>query len=536
MKKILIKNGNIVDGTGERAYKGDILFDNHILKISAHIDESDADEVHDARGLVVAPGFIDAHSHADLSVIGDKKQSFAICQGITTQVTGLCGLGFVPLTKDKMIETMKYNAGLFGYQPEFDQYDFSSFERYMKLVDGAATNIAIAATHNAARVAATGYTNKAEEKEERIIKMKQIIEEAMDAGCLGISTGLSYYPCAYADYDELREIATTIKRRDGIFLMHIRYPKPEEPYGALKEIIRLGLETKAKIHILHYRTKYPLDYGHPEVLIDMFDKANQEGGNFTLETLPYLSGSTFIHAILPAWVVEGGIEPTLERLKDPALRPRIIKEMQQLLNITALGNGKPPRFGHVGGFPEYSGQFIRDVARMRNQDMDEMLLDLMIASRLDINYVGNEAEEDPEVSRILMEDTMTLLRNPLYLVGSDAMPYGEYPHPRTYGCYARMLKLSREQNIPLEEMIAKLTAAPARRLGMIDRGELKVSRAADIVVFDDQKVKDNADFEHPTLPPSGIHYVFVNGQMAVENGVQKEVYNGKVIRKNKQCL
>ncbi|MGB8451290.1 MAG: amidohydrolase family protein [Anaerocolumna sp.] len=531
MKKILIKNGNIVDGTGRKAYKGDILFCDSILKIASHIDETTADEVYDVPGLTVAPGFIDPHSHADLSVIEEKRQSFAVCQGVTTQVVGLCGLGFVPLPKDRMIETMEYSAGLFGYKPAYNNYDLSSFDSYMRLAEKAATNVAVSATHNAARVAAAGYTNHPGEKEKRTEIMKQIIEDAMDAGCIGISTGLSYYPCAHADYEELKEIAETVKKRNGTFLMHIRYPKPEEPYGALKEIIRLGLEAKARIHILHYRTKYPLDYGHPEVLIDMFEKANREGGDFTLETLPYLSGSTFIHTILPAWVVEGGIKPTLRRLKDPGLRPRIIKEMQYLLRITALGNGKPPRFGHVGGHTEYSGKFIRDVAEMRRQSIDEMLLDLMIESRLDINYVGNEAEEDPEVAKILMNDTMTLLRNPLYLVGSDAMPYGEYPHPRTYGCYARMLRLSREQNIPVEEVIAKITSAPAKRLSIPDRGELLVNRAADIVVFDTEKIRDNADFDNPVKAPSGIRYVFVNGVLAVEDGVQKENYSGHVLRK-----
>ncbi len=531
MKKILIKNGDLIDGTGRKAFKSDILFHDHILEIADHIDETSADEVYDAAGLTVAPGFIDPHTHADLSVIEDKKQSFAVCQGVTTQVVGLCGLGFVPLPKDKMIEAMEYNAGLFGYKPAYNNYDLSSFESYMQLAEGAATNVAVSATHNAARIAATGYTNRLQDKEKRIKIMNQIIEGAMDAGCIGISTGLSYYPCANADYEELKEIAGTLQKRNGTFLMHIRYPKPEEPYGALQEIIRLGQETRARIHILHYRTKYPLDYGHPEILTGMFNKANREGGDFTLETLPYLSGSTFIHTILPAWLVEGGIEPTLKRLKNPGFRPQIIKEMQYLLSITVLGNGKPPRFGHVGGHTEYSGKFIRDVAKMRGQSIDDMLIDLMIDSRLDINYVGNEAEEDPKVAKILMDDTMTLLRSPLYLAGSDAMPYGEYPHPRTYGCYARMLRLSRERNIPVEEVIAKITSAPAKRLLIPDRGELKENRAADIVVFDTEKIRDNADFDNPTKAPSGIRYVFVNGMLAVDNGVQNGKYNGHVLRK-----
>ncbi len=531
MKKILVKNGDIVDGTGRKAYKGDILFDSRILEIGDHIEEARGDVVYDAAGQIVAPGFIDPHSHADLSILEDRDQSFAVCQGVTTQVVGLCGLGFVPLPRDKMIETMKYNAGLFGYKTAYNDYDLSGFESYMKLAAGAATNIAVSATHNAARIAATGFTNRTGDKKKRYKIMKQIINEAMDAGCIGISTGLSYYPCAFADYEELKEIAAQVKKRDGTFLMHIRYPKPDKPYEALQEIIRLGLETKARIHILHYRTKYPLDYGHPEVLLDMFHKANRDGGDFTLETLPYLSGSTFIHTILPAWVAEGGINSILKRLKDPFLRPRIKKEMEYLLSITALGNGKPPRFGHVGGHPEYGGKLIRDVAKLRGQSIEDMFIELMIDSGLDMNYVGNEAEEDPEVANILMNDIMTLLGSSLYLVGSDAMPYGEYPHPRTYGCYAKMLRLTRERSIPIEKTIAKITSAPAKRLGIPDRGELAENRAADLVVFDEKTIRDNADFNTPLKSPSGIRFVFVNGVLTVDRGILTGNHSGQALRK-----
>jgi N-acyl-D-amino-acid deacylase len=531
MKKYLIKNGTIIDGMGGKPYKGDILFNEHILEVSKIIDESKADEVIDVMGFVVAPGFIDLHSHADLSVIEDKEQRFAIQQGITTQVVGLCGLGFVPLSQDKMIETMKYNAGLFGYKKNYENWDFTSFQNYMQLADHAATNIAVSATHNAAIVAVSGYANNVENKKLRINGLNRIIEEAMDAGCIGMSTGLSYYPCANADYDELKALATTIRKRDGIFLMHIRYPKPDNPYGALDEVIRLGLETKCKIHILHYRTKYPLDYGHPEILLDMVRKANMEGGNFTLETLPYLSGSTFIHTILPAWVVDGGVDKTIARLLDKSLRAKIIEEMQYLLSITAMGNGKPPRFGHVGGHPEYGGKFIRDVAGIRNQGISEMLIDLMVDAKLDINYVGNEAEEDPVISSVLMNDIMTLLQDPLYLVGSDTMPYGEYPHPRSYGCYVKMLRLARERSLPLEKIIAKITCAPAKRIGLKDRGVLEKNRVSDIVIFNPNSVRDNASFANPKLSPSGIYYVFVNGSIAVVNNVESKIHYGKIIRK-----
>lgn len=529
---LLIKDGRIINGSGTASFTGDILVQgDRIAKIGVGFAPELADKVIHADGKVVAPGIIDSHSHADLDILKNRRQDFNLCQGVTTEVIGLCGLGFVPLHKDRFIENMKYSAGLFGYDGILADFDFSSFEGYMKAVDGAGINVAVAATHNAARIAASGFVNRPEDKELRLARLRDIIEQAMSAGCIGMSTGLSYYPCAYADFEELVFLANALREYDGTFLTHIRYPKKDEPYSAIDEIIRVGEESHARIHILHYRTKYPLDYGHPEILLNKFEAVNARGCDFTLETLPYLSGSTFIHTILPGWAVEGGFDATMKNLKNPLLRPRIIDEMQYLLRITAMGNGKPPRFGHVGNHPEYSGKFIRDVQAMRGQDLSTMLLDLLVESELDINYVGNEVEEDPEIARILMSDTLTMLQHPLYLCGSDSMPYGEYPHPRTYGCYAKMLRLSRELSLPLEKIIAKLTSAVADRFRLSEVGRLEPGKRADIIVFDQDIVTDCSNFENPTATAKGMAYVIVGGVVAVEDDMPTGILNGTVIRK-----
>ena len=530
---LLIKNGRIIDGNGTASFTGDILIQNtSIAKIGSGFAPELADNVIHADGRVVAPGLIDSHSHADLDLLKNRGQNFDLCQGVTTEVVGLCGLGYVPLSKKLFMENMKYSAGLFGYDPELADYDFSSFEGYIKAIDGAGINVAVAATHNAARIAASGFFDKAEEKEMRLARMGDIIGQAMAAGCIGLSTGLSYYPCAFADFEELVFLANTLREYDGTFLTHIRYPKKNEPYGAIDEIIRVGEESHARIHILHYRTKYPLDYGHPEILLNKFQEANARGCDFTLETLPYLSGSTFIHAILPGWAVEGGFDATMKNLQNPALRPRIMEDMQYLLGITALGNGKPPRFGHVGNHPEYAGKFIRDVQAMRGQELNTMFLDLLVESELDINYVGNEAEENPEIARILMRDTLTMLQHPLYLCGSDSMPYGEYPHPRTYGCYAKMLRLSRELNLPLEKIIEKLTSDVADRFRLNEIGRLEPGKRADIIIFDPNTITDRSNFENPTATAKGMDYVIVGGAVAVKNDAPTGVLNGTVIRKS----
>ncbi|MCI9067273.1 MAG: amidohydrolase family protein [Lachnospiraceae bacterium] len=529
---LLIKNGRIIDGNGTPAFSGDVLVKgDRIAKVGGPFLEEIADEVIDAGGKVVSPGLIDSHSHADLDLLKNPGQEFDLCQGVTTEIVGLCGLGFVPLGKKHLEENMKYSAGLFGYDPALLDHEFSSFEGYMKEAAGAGINVAVAATHNAARIAASGFYNRAEDRERRLRVMGEIVDEAMAAGCIGMSTGLSYYPCTYADFDELVFLAKRLRAHDGTFLTHIRYPRQGEPDSAIDEIIRVGQESRARIHILHYRTKYPHDHGHPERLLEKIAEANEGGCDFTLETLPYLSGSTFIHTILPGWVVEGGFERTLENLRNPALRPRIREEMQYLLGITAMGNGKPPRFGHVGGHPEYGGRLIRDVQAERGQELDEMLLDLLVESKLDINYVGNETEEDPEIFRILMRDTMTLLRSPLYLCGGDAMPYGEYPHPRTYGCYAKMLRLSREMEIPLESVVAKLTSCVADRFRLDDIGRLEPGKRADIIIFDPDTVTDRATFEEPTATATGIRFVIVGGKTALKDDKPTGVRNGSVVRK-----
>ncbi|MCI8506786.1 MAG: amidohydrolase family protein [Lachnospiraceae bacterium] len=529
---LLIKNGRIIDGNNTPAFSGDVLVKgDRIAEVGGPFSEEQADEVIDAAGNVVSPGLIDSHSHGDLDLLKNPRQDFDLCQGVTTEIVGLCGLGFVPLGKEQLEENMKYSAGLFGYDPALLDYDFSSFEGYMKEIRGAGINVAVAATHNGARIAASGFYNREEDKERRLGAMGEILDEAMAAGCIGMSTGLSYYPCAWADFDELVFLAKRLKAHDGAFLTHIRYPKKGEPESALNEIIRVGEKSQARIHILHYRTKYPYDYGHPKRLLGKIKEANSRGCDITLETLPYLSGSTFIHTILPGWAVEGGLERTLENLKDPALRARIIEEMQYLLGITVMGNGKPPRFGHVGGRPEYSGRLIRDVQAERGQELGELLLDLLVESGLDINYVGNEMEEDPEISRILMEDTMSLLGDPLYLCGGDAMPYGEYPHPRTWGCYAKMLRLSREMGIPLESVIAKLTSHVSDRFRLDDIGRLEPGKRADIIIFDPDRVTDRSTFETPDLPARGMRFVIVGGKAALKDDEPTGTLNGTVIRK-----
>ena len=264
---LLIKNGRIIDGNNKPAFSGDILVKgDKIAQIGGPFSEELADCVIEAAGHVVSPGLIDPHSHADLDLLQNPRQDFDLCQGVTTEVVGLCGLGFVPLEKERLDENMKYSAGLFGYDPALLEHDFSSFEGYMKEVEGAGINVAVAATHNAARIAASGFYNRDEDKEHRLSVMGEIIDEAMAAGRVGMSTGLSYYPCTYADFDELVYLAKKLKEHDGTFLTHIRYPKQGEPGSAIDEIIRVGQESKTRIHILHYRTKYPYDYGHPELL------------------------------------------------------------------------------------------------------------------------------------------------------------------------------------------------------------------------------------------------------------------------------
>ncbi len=533
MDRILIKNGLLVDGTGRKPYRSDLLVAGEVIeKIGEKIDEECADYVIDARGRVVAPGLIDPHTHADLAVITDKQQVNSLYQGITTEVVGLCGLGFVPLQKEQLKENLQYSAGLFGYDADAD-YDFSSFPKYMSYVKGASVNIAVSATHCASRIAASGFSDVKTAEERNVEKFHETIYEAMESGCIGFSTGLSYYPCAYSGYDELVEIGKILAEYDGLFLTHIRYPKPgADPYDILDEMIHVAKDTGVRLHVLHYKTKYPLDYGHPEKILERFEKANSEGCDITLECSPYNAGSTFLHTVLPGWAMNQGYEGALDNLSNPLLRAKLREDMQIGIKNTIVGNGLPTVFVHVNGHPEYAGKTFEEVEAMRGQDLEDMIIDVLYESKLDAALVGRESLS-PEINSRMYDDIMELMKSPLYLVGSDAMPYGEYPHPRTFGCFSKMLRLWREYGLPLEAMIHKMTKQTADRFRLYDRGVLKEGKAADIIIFDPDHVRERSTFEHPRRVSAGMDYVLVNGLVELEEGLPTAAFGGKVVKRQK---
>ena len=532
MFKILIKNGIIIDGSGEAPFCGDLLIHGGLIaKIGKDLPSEEADEIIHADGKIVAPGFIDPHTHADLNVIFDRQQANALFQGITTQIVGLCGLGYVPLGEKELRENLAYSAGLFGYEPEI-RYDFSTFKSYMGYVNGAATNIAVAGTHNASRIAATGWKDVTDRADRNIEVFHRTIREGMEAGCVGFSTGLSYYPCAYSTYEELVEIGKILAEYDGVFMTHIRYPKPDQnPYDILDEMINVAKETGVRIHILHYKTKYPLDYGRPEAIIDRFEKAQKDGCNITLECSPYNAGSTFLHTVLPGWAMKDGYEGALKNLSNPALRSELREDMQIGIKKTILGNGLPSAFTHVGNHPEYAGRTFDEIMKLRGQDLEDMIIDVLFESKLDCSFYGRETLPK-DVNQILYDDIIALMRSGYYLVGSDSMPYGEYPHPRTYGCFAKMFRLSREYKMPMEEMIHIMTWKTAQRFRLFDRGLLKEGKAADVIVFNPENYRERSDFDYPRRVAAGMDYVIVNGRMELEEGLPTGLFGGTVLKRS----
>jgi N-acyl-D-amino-acid deacylase len=510
---LVILGGRIIDGRGTLPYRADIgIQGDRITAIEPNL-EAESKQTIDASGLMVCPGFIDTHVHSDVMLLQDKQHAAGLLQGITTEVLGQDGMSYAPTSPQNLKMYARYLAGLNGY-PDID-WNWSSVAQYRARFDRTvAVNTVYMLPHSNIRLETVGF-NDVPLQSDNLKRAKDLIRQGFDEGAVAFSTGLSYYPGSYCDTEELVELSNVVAQCGGFYVTHYRTVFRDKPFDPVLEAIEIGERSGAPVHFSHYRTG-PNNLGQTETIVAPLEAAIQRGLEVTAELYPYPGGSSHGFIFFPPWSHEGGTDEILERLADPETRKRIAQDYDR-----TLGSWHRIRFSNLpsGKNNDLIGRTVGEVAEERNMKGEDLLCDFMLGEGLQVGFV-EVPSTDEAIWQAFDKDILTLLSKPYYMVGSDSIPIGQKPHPRGYGCFARVLRLQREhpEMISLESIIQHLTSIPAKRFGLKDRGTLKLNKAADIVIFDAHTIIDTATYEKPKSYAKGIEYVLVNGELAVDKG------------------
>ncbi|MCH2318363.1 MAG: D-aminoacylase [SAR202 cluster bacterium] len=519
MLDILIHNGTILDGTGNPGYKGAVGIDGDTISLHrGDLSDIEAHRYIDAEGYVVSPGFVDLHSHAGLTILGAPHHDPKVRQGVTTELVGIDGISHAPFkTTEELERYIWLDSGLNGYPPMPPDW-LTVSELLSKYESTVAVNVAYILGNSPVRIWGVGWEQRPANNAE-IANMRSVVRECMEEGAYGISTGLDYPPGAYASTEELIELSDESARLGGFYHTHTRASLKEQ--GVLapwEESIEIGRRSGIPIHLTHFRQGYQGDGSHLDYL-GLVDNARIEGLDVTFDCYTYPYSGTTITIGLPHWAKDGGPERLMAALRDPDDRSRMKKE----ITIDRLENNWLTNFTKEAN-KIYDGLLITEIANLRNQDPADALFDLLLDENLGISTVG------------LGTNPQTLpafVSHPAGMVASDAILFGEYPNPRTYGCFPVVLAefVRAEKQLRLPEAIRKMTSFPAQRLGLKDRGLIKDGYKADIVLFNPETVKAPATKENPKQYPIGIDYVIVNGKIVIDDGNNTGVTPGRALRR-----
>ncbi|MES2330890.1 MAG: D-aminoacylase [Bacteroidota bacterium] len=496
---ILIKNGKILDGTGNSWHYGDIAIQNGKIAAMGKLAKWTATKTIDATGLIVAPGFIDVHTHIE----GEEKRNPTadnfIYDGVTTVVTGNCGGSNV-------------NVG-----------------KYFSMLDSLKTSINVATLigHNDVRKAVMGSA-KRDPTEEEMIKMEALVEQAMKDGAVGLSTGLIYIPGTYSKTEEVVRLAKVASKFNGVYASHMR-DEGDSVTQAIEEAMHIGREAKMPVEISHFKLSGQQNWGRSRETIPMIIKARQEGLDITIDQYPYTASSTSLSTLLPDWVLADGQDSIKARLARPEIRKQVSDYMLKKLKKRKLKNFSYPVVATFRADSTYNGKSIEEVNLMKGRKHNPKeeattIMDMMEQGGAGMVFHGMGDE-----------DVKAIMRYPFNMFASDAgiRIFGSgNPHPRGYGTNARVLSkyVRDEKVISLEEAIRRMTSLPAQKFQLQNRGILREGFAADIVIFDEEKVQDLSTYDKPHQYTTGFKYVLVNGQLTVDEGKHNGTRSGATLR------
>jgi len=529
---IVLAGGRIVDGTGAPWFRGDIGIRGDRIAAIGDLSSARAGRRIDAADLVVAPGFIDMLGQSEFCLLVDNRAASKITQGVTTEVTGE-GTSIAPVS-ERMVADAAALYKTFGLVQDWRTLD-GYFRRLEDRVHPA-INLATFVGAGGVRSAVVGLDDRRAAPQE-LERMKALVARAMEEGALGLSSSLQYMPDRFADADELVALAGVAARYGGVYLTHQR-SEGNRIFESLEEVFAAAEKARIPVEIWHLKTAYKASWGKMGEVLARIEAARARGIDVTANQYPYIRASNGLDSCLPLWAREGGLEKTIARLKDPALRERIKKEMDDP-TVTAWENQWSGAGGGEGilvvsvlnqDLKKYEGRSMAEIGTMMGKDPREAVMDLVIADRGRTACVTSIMSED---------DVRTALKHPLVSICTDSEAMaedgplaGSRSHPRAWGSFPRILgKYVRDEKLlRLEEAVRKMTSLPASRVGIRDRGILRPGMFADLAVFDPAAIRDRATFEDPNHYSVGMRFVFVNGRAVVDEGKITEERPGRALR------
>ncbi len=534
---LLIVNGRVIDGTGTPGRRADVaVTGGRIVSVTEPQAESHPAssgqacgiQVIDATGLVVAPGFIDMHTHSDLSLLLNPRAESKIRQGVTTEVIGMCGFSPAPAPGPRA-EAIRAIFGVWGREVD---WNWHTFGEYVDALRGkpASVNIVPVVGQGVIRAGIVGEENR-RPSEPELERMRHAVSRALDEGAFGISSGLYYAPSMFADTEEITALASAMSDRGGIYFSHIR-GEGENLLNAVAEAIEIGRRARVPVEIAHLKSEGRKWWGRTEQALALIDEARDAGVDVGFDVYPYTAWNTGLGQTLPAWAREGDLTTVLGRLTDPATRKRLSDE------ISAEAESDPGHWeqrllatADTEKNRSFLGMTIAEIAAKRGKPPIETVFDILIEERMDAGMVGFGMCE---------EDIRRVMSHPAATIGSDSAssaPYGvlgkSHPHPRTYGTFARVLgHYARDEKVfSLEDAVAKMTGRAAAHLGLKDRGQIAPGFAADIAIFDPATIADTATYQQPQQYAIGIRWVIVNGVVEMDREKHLERFAGRVLER-----
>ena len=521
---VKVLDGLVFDGLGNPPARSNVYVSaDRIARVSLDAGLA-ADETISASGLAVAPGFIDTHSHSDLLFFSDPLAKSKITQGVTTEIVGQDGFSVAPIRKEIQPELARYLSGLAG---QLEDWKWDTFDSYLSQISElhTAINVASLVGNGTLRALTVGFDRRAPSEEE-LEQMKTLLAEAMEQGAVGMSSGLIYALSSYADENELVELCTVAARYGGVHVTHMRN-EADRLMESVDEAIRITRRSKIPLHISHHKAVGRSNWGKTKQTLERIDSEIARGLSISCDVYPYTAGSTMLSALLPPWALEGGPKALRERLRDPELSGRIMKELQE-------GSPSWSSYAQLAGWDkilityckaprEVEGKSLAQISKEWSKPPAQTVVDLLLESEEAVSMVVFHISED-DVRRVVAHRCSTICTDGL-LIGN--------PHPRAYGAFPRVLRryVIEEKMLALESAIKKMTSVPASIFGLKDRGIIKEGAFADLVIFDPQQIRDTATYENPRQFAEGIRCVVVNGQAVLREGRLSETRPGRALRR-----